>query len=428
VAEHLNGKQLLPDSSSLVLRSVERSHGRWVVEACGSGAAACPDCGAVSWARHSNYWRHLKDLPLQGRAVQMRLRVGRWRCGNPVCPRQIFCERLPKVTHPQAQETKRFGEVVQLVGYALGGLPGERLSGRLGLQVSDDTLLRRVKQMAQSRLASGPIPVVGVDEWAWRKGYSGYGTILVDLKKSVVADLLPDRSAASFQKWLRQHPGVRMISRDRDGVYAEGGYDGAPRAKQVADRFHLVQSLIKAMQQELAHQRHHLLIPAQEFFHKDATAEATGAMPEIVPSPQRGPRPSSRQKEIRQQRRQEKVELFRMVKGLRAQGMRAFEIVKATGISRGRVDKWLRLAECPPQNKMAPRPGMAEYFREERTLMCHAQSHSICHLTGAVSVYGLGRFPVTLYYEQWQRLLGAAAELRAFLEENKSHLKLKEGA
>ena len=44
---------------------------------------------------------------------------------------------------------------------------------------------------------------------------------------------------------------------------------------------------------------------------------------------------------------------------------------------------------------------------------------------GGVSVYGLGRFPVTLYYEQWMRLLGQADELRAFLEENKSKLKLK---
>ena len=45
---------------------------------------------------------------------------------------------------------------------------------------------------------------------------------------------------------------------------------------------------------------------------------------------------------------------------------------------------------------------------------------------GGVSVYGLGRFPVTLYYEQWIRLLDAAADLRAFLEENKSRLKLKD--
>ena len=45
---------------------------------------------------------------------------------------------------------------------------------------------------------------------------------------------------------------------------------------------------------------------------------------------------------------------------------------------------------------------------------------------GGVSVYGLGRFPVTLYYEQWTRLLNATPELKAFIEENKSKLKLKE--
>ncbi len=45
---------------------------------------------------------------------------------------------------------------------------------------------------------------------------------------------------------------------------------------------------------------------------------------------------------------------------------------------------------------------------------------------GGVSVYGLGRFPVTLYYEQWMRLLSSAGELRAFLEENKGRLKLKD--
>jgi transposase len=193
---------------------------------------------------------------------------------------------------------------------------------------------------------------------SWRKGYSGYGTILVDLKRRVVADLLPDRSAAGFEKWLREHPEVTIISRDRDSVYADGGYCGAPRAKPVADRFHWVQNLTKAVQQELEHRRHHLLIPATEFIRKDASDKP-------VLSPQRSGRPNPRQKEIRRQRRQQKVELFRMVKGLQAQGMRAFEIVKATGISRGRVDKWLRLTECPPQNKMAPRPGMAEAFREE---------------------------------------------------------------
>ena len=79
------------------------------------------------------------------------------------------------------------GDVVQLIGYALGGRAGERLSSRLAFPVSDDTLLRRVKQAARLRPPSGPISVVGVDERAWRKGYSGYGTILVDLKQRIVA-------------------------------------------------------------------------------------------------------------------------------------------------------------------------------------------------------------------------------------------------
>jgi transposase len=113
-----------------------------------------------------------------------------------------------------------------------------------------------------------------VDDWAWRKGCNSYGTILVDLEQGVVADLLPGRSAASFAKWLREHPGVKVISRDRDGVYADGGYAGAPAAKQVADRFHLIQNLSKAVEGELAHQRHHLLIPAQEFVGSNTTADA----------------------------------------------------------------------------------------------------------------------------------------------------------
>ena len=120
----------------------------------------------------------------------------------------IFCQRLARVTHRHARETKRFGEVVQQIAYALGGRPGERLSSRSGLPVSDDTLLRRIKQWAKSRPPTKPIRVVGVDDWAWRKGYGRYGTILVDLKRRKVADLLPECSAVGLEQWLRQHPKI----------------------------------------------------------------------------------------------------------------------------------------------------------------------------------------------------------------------------
>jgi transposase len=235
---------LLPEQASLRLCNVVKGDNQsWMVNAAASlEAANCPDCGGLSTARHSSYLRHLSDLPVQGRAVKLTVRVGRWRGRNSACERRIFCQRLNEVAYKHARETKRFCEVEQLIAYALGGRPGQRLSRRLGFPIGKHTLLQRIKQMAQSRPLSPPIPVVGVDEWAWGKGHNGYGTILVNLEQGVVADLLPDRSTASFEKWLREHPGVTIISRDRDGVYADGGYCGAPRAKQVADRFHLVQN------------------------------------------------------------------------------------------------------------------------------------------------------------------------------------------
>jgi len=258
VQDALNGKDLLPDQGSLKASSVNQ-HGRgWMVTAEASPTeATCPDCGVRSTARHSNYLRCLKDLPVQGRPVRLMVRVARWRCRNPGCQRRIFCQRWNEVVHRHARETKRFGEILELVGHAMGGRPGERLGARLGLSVSDDTLLRRVKRWARLRPPLQPITALGVDDWAWRKGYGRYGTILVDLKRRRVADLLPECSAVELEQWLRQHRGVKIISRDRQGSLAEGGRRGAPGAQQVADRFHLIQNLQEAVQTELACQRTH---------------------------------------------------------------------------------------------------------------------------------------------------------------------------
>jgi len=102
---------------------------------------------------------------------------------------------------------------------------------RLGLPCSKNTLLRRIKRWARSRPSMESIPAVGVDAWAWRKGYGSYGTILVDLERGQVADLLPECSADSFERWLEQHPEVTIVSRDRQGFLAEGGRRLAPAAK-----------------------------------------------------------------------------------------------------------------------------------------------------------------------------------------------------
>jgi transposase len=96
--------------------------------------------------------------------------------------------------------------------------------------------------------------VLGIDDWAWRKGQT-YGSILVALEHHPVVDLLEDRTAATLACWWRDDPQVEIIDRDRAGAYADGARQGAPEAIQVADRFHLLMNVGEALERVDARKR-----------------------------------------------------------------------------------------------------------------------------------------------------------------------------
>ena len=124
---------------------------------------------------------------------------------------------------------------------------------RLGMPVSDTTILAGLRKHARARSESSAVAAVhvaGVDDWAWRKG-SNYGTIIVDLERREVVDVLVDRSAATTASWFKDHPDVEVVSRDRAGLYAEAAREGAPQARQVADRFHLLQNFRETIERQL---------------------------------------------------------------------------------------------------------------------------------------------------------------------------------
>jgi len=242
---------LLPDSDFIEFSEavLNESNGQIVCTAATTQiTAACPICGQPAVRIHSNYRRRLADLPWAGIPVQIWLQVRRFFCKNSVCQRKIFCERIPTLAAPWARRTQRMADAQRAIGLTAGGSGGARLCAALAMDAGIDLLLALIRNVELSEPATPQ--VLGVDDWAKRKGQT-YGTILVDLERGDVVDILPDRTAESLEQWLKAHPGVEIISRDRAGAYAEGAKRGAPDAIQVADRWHLLKNLTDAVYKAL---------------------------------------------------------------------------------------------------------------------------------------------------------------------------------
>ncbi len=327
-----------------------------------ASAFRCPECGCASRRVHSRYRRALADLPWGGMPVRLRVTVRKLFCDNLTCRRKVFAERLDGIAQRYSRRTDRQRGALEDIALALGGRSGSRLAASLRIGASRDTLLRLLRRLP---LHIDFTPrVLGVDDWSLRKGQT-YGTILVDLERHRVVDLLSDRSAETLAEWLLLHPGVEVIARDGSNTYADAAARGAPTAAQVADRFHLMANLREALRQLLERNRERLPPVGLE---AEANPQTNGCS---CPERDRSllgsyGRVSEREERERQESRARRLERYERMLELRRLGWSIKRIATEVGISARTIERWLAAGSFPERK---PRTGDRSLLDEYKTYL-----------------------------------------------------------
>jgi transposase len=247
------------------------------------------------------------------------------------------------------------------------------------------------------------VRVLSVDDWAWRKKQR-YGTMLMDLERSQVIDLLPERSADSFARWLGLHPEVEVITRDRSSLYADGGRQGASAAIQITDRYHLVSNLSEAVERVIQQ----LQIDAREQL-AQCEAQGSGATNKLTLIEAR-----------RQRCRQARYQRYTKVHELHRGGHTQLEIAEKVGIGAETVSRWLNAPAFPERRIRSDRRRDQALFLQSRKRGLQPSLTRTHYSAGRVSAL-LNMPPQTLsvgqkrHLDAFMRFCPGAHKLRRFV-------------
>jgi len=338
----------------------------------------CPGCQVLSKTVHSYYRRTVMDLPIIGHKAWICLKARKFRCLNECCERKVFAERFSEHFKSSKRVTTRMENRLLEIAQQLGGNGGERICRQLNMPTSSSTLIRSIHRCPVKAIPSPR--VLGIDDWAYTKRIN-YGTILVDLERRKVIDLLPDREAESIEKWLKDHPGVEIITRDRFANFANGVRRASDSIINVADRWHLLYNLTEVLKKMLTRNNHYLKETRED---------------EIVKEMDKDILAQEADKKAQFQARSIYHKKFIEVKRMLAMGYTVVRITRELAIDRRTVYKWKKLDEVP-RRKKREQTNIVMFEEQVRKILSERPGTSIFTIWQTIRQQGYTGSQVTAY-------------------------------
>jgi transposase len=328
-----------------------------------TSTAACPHCRTAGSRIHSRYSRTIADVAFGVRHLELKLLVRKWICPEASCSQHIFAERFPELVQRYARMTNRLIKALQAVGVITNGADAAQIALSFGVPTTAKTIIRRVLQLPLP--SEGEVAKVGIDEWAWKKGQR-YGTILVDLEKRRVVQLLAERSVATSKTWLRKHPEIDLVSRDRGKLFREAATDGAPQAKQVVDRFHLQKNFAEALEKFFRKQERVLKKVTRGSAGKTHPA-ARAAVPEKIAQERRA-------------RHRQRVSVHKRIWKFYREGYHKEQIAHLVGVSSRRVYRVLEQEAPPPPRRRSRSSSIVDPYLSYLASRWNQGCHNVARL------------------------------------------------
>src|SRR6266516_3359118 len=251
------------------------------------------------------------------------------------------------------ERTIRLQEALCQLGRRRGGQAGADVGQELGMSGSRDTILRLVRQSHPS--AQSEPHVIGLDDWA-RKRRLRYGTLICDLERSQPLDLLPDRSVETVSAWLKKHPSIDIVSRDGSSEYASAISKGAPQARQVSDRWHLVKNLAECVSVQLAESLAQLR-RAEQVRTRSETKERGQALEARHPARTRAVQ------HAQLARQAERMARYEHIVALQKQGMQSAEVALQLGVTPRTIQRWSATGTIPYSGPRKQRPRLIDPYK-----------------------------------------------------------------